>query len=219
MRKVCEIKGKKFGRLLVLRRTTNRGKRVFWKCICDCGNKVFVRSENLRYGLSKSCGCLQKEIIAKMGKENFTHKMCGTQFYKKFRGILRRCNNKNDPNYKNYGAKNLKCLWKSFEDFKNDMFESYIEHYKKFGEKQTTIDRIDNNGNYSKENCRWATPQEQNLNYSRNHLITYKGKKQTIFEWAKEMNLKYATLYMRLTKYNWSVKKSLTTPPHQRILE
>lgn len=75
-----------------------------------------------------------------------------------------RCKYKSNASYKNYGWRWIVCEWKTFEEFKDDMYESYLEHVKKFWEKQTTIDRIDANWNYCKDNCRWATYSEQNRN-------------------------------------------------------
>lgn len=91
------------------------------------------------------------------------------ELYYRFRGIKNRCQNKNQKDYHYYGGRGIKCEWKTYQDFKNDMYESYLEHKKIYGKNNTSLDRIDNNGNYCKENCRWATLKEQ-----------YKNKRNTI---------------------------------------
>ena len=109
----------------------------------------------------------KKMILAHKGK-NMKHGFCidgvSTHFYKKFENMKSRCNCKKHPSYKNYGGRGIKILWKSFKKFRDDMYESYLEHCKEFGKKNTTLDRIDNNGNYCKKNCQWATWKQQNNN-------------------------------------------------------
>jgi hypothetical protein len=101
-----------------------------------------------------------------------------------------------------------KCYWNTFLDFRDDMYESYLIHVEEFGEKQTTIDRIDNKGNYSKENCRWATYREQANNTKRNINITYNGTTLSIAEWARKLNIPRARIMKRYF-YNWPVDEML----------
>lgn len=201
----------KFGRLTVLELHSIKKGATQWLCKCQCGKKTVVGVGDLRNGHTKSCGCLHLEIINN-GKANFKHGMEGTIFFSKWAGIKRRCLNKNDKRYNNYGGRGIKVCdrWLSFINFRDDMYQSYLEHYNKFG-KNTSIDRINNNGNYEPNNCKWSTQREQCNNKNNNVLITYKGETLTIKQWANKLNISNTTLWNRLNTLHWSVKKSLTT--------
>ena len=98
------------------------------------------------------------------------------KFYQVWKNINQRCNNPKNKWFIDYWARGIKVEWNSFEEFKNDLYESYVEHIKEYGEKETTIDRIDYNGNYCKENCRWATNIEQANNTRKNVGVPVKSQ-------------------------------------------
>jgi len=159
----------RFGRLVVLKQQEKRSRwDIKCECLCDCGKFKLINSKCLRSGETKSCGCLHKEKVTKHG---FSLNYKTDRFFSIYLGIKGRCNNPNIKCYKNYGGRGIKNEWDKFEDFKNDMYESYLKHINDFGTKQTTIDRINVNKNYNKENCRWATYKEQAIN-KRKHINT-----------------------------------------------
>lgn len=165
-RKILDIQNKKFNSLRVLSFSGQDKKgNAIWMCKCDCGEIIETKTVYLRNGDVKSCGCRRKNSTIKRSTK---HGMHGTRFYFIYHGIKKRCNNKQANNYHNYGGRGIKCEWLSFNEFKKDMYRSYVAHSKKHGEKNTTIDRINNNGNYNKLNCRWATQSVQNRNTRRN---------------------------------------------------
>ena len=136
-----------------------------------------------------------------------------TRFYEIYRWMLKRCNNKNHMHYKSYWWRGIKCLWSKYEDFKKDMYESYLEHCKEYWEKNTTIDRINVDGNYCKENCRWATYSEQwyNKRFTEEekkhiHYVTVNWKEIPLPQYCRENNLNYTTLKRRIDSW-WDMKE------------
>jgi hypothetical protein len=138
------------------------------------------------------------------------HGMRKTRFYTIWARMKQRCLDKNDQAYSRYGGRGITLYvpWIEFRNFKNDMLPSYIVHNTNYGEKNTTIDRINNNGNYEPKNCRWATYSEQAKNMRTNKIIEYKGKKYILKDLARKFNIDYHCLYKRL-QLNWSLKEAL----------
>jgi len=189
---------KKFGRLIVIKPIKkNKGGLYIWLCKCDCGNTVEIVGTNLSSGNTQSCGCLQREIIR---DRNFKHGMRNFPEYRIWAGIKTRCLNKKEKDYKNYGGREIlicKRWLNSFENFYKDMGDR---------PRGTSIDRINNNGNYCPENCRWITKKEQNLNKRNNKMITYKGETKCLSKWAEKFNINYFLLWKRLNR-GWDINK------------
>jgi len=188
--------GNKYGRLTVMSRAKNVGRHVSWNCECSCGNKTVVTSNNL-LRKTKSCGCLMKERASISRK---THGMSGTRFYRIWTDIVTRTTNKNHHSYHYYGKRGIINEWSNFTSFKKEMYDSYLKHKRKKGEKNTTIDRIDPKEGYSKKNCRWATRQVQGRNRRNSLYVTFKGEKKTAKEWSKILNISYYTIRNRIKK-------------------
>lgn len=129
------------------------------------------------------------------------HWMYYTRIYKIWGNIKSRCNNPKTQQYMYYWWRWIKCLWNSFEEFYKDMWPMY--------KSWLTIDRINWNWNYCKENCRRATMKEQSNNTKRNHIVVYNSKKQNITQWANELWIKRSTLYNRIYRW-WDIKKAFT---------
>lgn len=210
---VKDITGKKFGFIKIIEFDSIRGKskHSYWKGVCVCGKEVICRGSHLRLGQIKSCGCKDRARASRWlkryassdahkGKGNpmYKHGDSKTLFFIKFQSIKQRCNDKNNPAYKTYGGRGIKFLWNSYEEFKKDMYKSFLKHSKIHGTRNTTIERIDVNGNYCKENCRWATVQEQALNRRTNHLITYEGITMSLVEWEKKLKFPYNLISKRI---------------------
>ena len=133
--------------------------------------------------------------------------MSGTPIYDVWRDIIKRTTLKTNSEYKNYGGRGIKCEWNSFEEFYKDMGDIPEGRY--------SIDRIDNNGNYSKENCRWATTKEQGNNRRTNHLLTYGGETMNTSLWAERVGIKRSTIQNRIRR-GWNIKDALTKQPQKR---
>lgn len=188
--------GQKVGRWTLLRhgKTTekNGNKHDAWFCKCDCGTEKWVKTDGLKNGRSKSCGCLKKELA----KERCTtHGRSKTKEYKSYKSMMDRCYNERHDNYRNYGGRNGRPIrvcerWHTIENFLDDAVQ--LPGYTP-GLNGLTLDRIDPDGDYSPENCRWADNLTQQNNRRDNTHIIYNGEDVTLANLARKENISYAS--------------------------
>lgn len=204
-----DINGQKFGMLTVISFAEIRRGKAFWNCKCKCGNTSIVAGDKLRSGRTKSCGCLQtkhrKEGIHK------THGMTNTKIYTIWSNMRSRCMYKGNSMYRNYGGRGITVCdeWLQFENFQLWAITSgYSEGL--------SLERIDVNGNYEPDNCKWIPLCEQSLNQRRSHMVEAFGKTQTIREWADVTGISYDTIERRLNAYGWDAEKAVSVKPHKR---
>jgi hypothetical protein len=197
-----DLTGKKFGRLTVIKyEYTTKHKKAVWSCSCLCGNIANIIGSSLMNGRTKSCGCLANEMTSKRLK---VHGMTESGEFETWCNMKARCYNPNIKQYKDWGGRGITVCQEwldSFEQFYVDMGPRPSSEY--------SIDRIDNDGNYCKENCRWATRREQGNNTRSNLLIPYGGKTQNLTDWSIELKIKYSTLAGRIGK-GWTIEEAFT---------
>lgn len=211
------ILNQKYGRLTAKKFSHVEGYSHFWLFKCDCGNEKVLKCRNVIFPSSqtKSCGCLNIELRRKMFIESNptkSHGLSKSKFYGIWKAMINRCQNKNSSTFYKYGAKGIRVCkrWRKFENFRDDMHESYLEHIKEFGEKNTSIDRIDNNKGYEKKNCRWATTKQQANNKRNNRFFFYNGKSKKLKDWSEELGIKDSKLRSRIYKYKWSIERAFS---------
>ena len=183
------------------------GKNVkYANCVCECGVKFESFLGHVKDGHTKSCGCRR---ISSAKKSFTTHGYTvGKNLhptYKTWRGIRNRCLVTTNPKFSRYGGRGIK-ICKRWMDFKNFLADMGVKPTP-----QHSIERINNNGNYSPKNCKWATTAEQSRNRRSNIWLEFKGEKMICADWAKRVGINYATLKYRI-KAGWSAEKVLCTP-------
>lgn len=204
--KFDDLTGKTFERWTVLHRGLSpRPSQVFWLCRCICGTEHTVAAGNLRSGCSVSCGCFQREDAR---ARNIKHGMRCTTMYNRWRGLLSRCLNPNEPCYHRYGGRGIKVCraWqKSFEAFYRDMGEPPVG---------AQLDRRNNDKGYNKKNCRWVTASENSRNRQNAKIVTYNGTTRPLIEWCEKLLLNYDVVARRLWK-GWTASRAFETPIRQ----
>lgn len=201
-----DLTGRKFFRLKVKGFAGLRGKRKKpqWHCECECGSLTVVQSDNLLSGHTQSCGCYSQEVrVASRTSHGYSRNRKPTPEYKSWLGLVARCNNPNSGGYESWGGRGIKVCerWMKFESFIADMGQMPGKGY--------SIERIDNNGNYSPDNCKWATRAEQCRNRRSNIIIEYRGERKVLKDWCSILGLKYHTVFARIRYYGWTVERAL----------
>lgn len=196
-----DLSGQKFGRLTVVSYSHTPAKSTsHWVCRCDCGNEVVKASALLRRGTVKSCGCLKRDF-----PNHVTHGGSRTPEYNVWAMMLRRCYEPKARTYKDYGGRGITVCgrWRDFANFWADMGPRPSPAHQ--------VERLDNDGPYSPENCRWATRSEQARNRRTTLLIDCDGESLPLCVWAERFGLPAKVVSQRLRR-GWNVEKSLTTP-------
>lgn len=192
--KLIDLSGQQFGLWSVL----DYAGASYWNCVCACGVARKVFGASLSKSKSLSCGCYA-------ASQNTRHGLSRSKVYSVWEGMKFRCSNPSSTYWHRYGGRGIKVCdrWQNFENFYADV-----------GDPPTTLHslgRIDNEGNYTPENVRWETPEQQNHNKILNHKITINGVTKTLTQWAKENELKPSTVMSRV-HYGWSDIDAVTLP-------
>lgn len=212
--KTADLTDKRFGKLLVIKREDDalsaNGKRfAMWECICDCGNVAHVKGIYLRSGDTKSCGCSKR-------KKQPVHGLCRHPLYGIYHSMISRCSNRNNSRYKTYGARGISVCdeWLGKNGFMNFYAWSISNGWSKDknGRTEQSLDRIDNNGMYSPNNCKFSTSYEQAQHTTRSHYESYKGRKMTVSQWDKECGFPKGTVSQRLRVCGMNIGEALTKP-------
>lgn len=184
-----DITGNKYNRLKVVKFAFRKGTNVYWQCKCECGTIKNLPGSRIKNGDIKSCGCLRKEVTAKMATIHGKH---GTPLYNTWKGMRGRCNSPNNGKYYAYGERGI-SICSEWEDF-----VKFEEWARSNGYREgLTIERIDVNGNYEPSNCEWIPAREQQYNKRNTVIVEINGEKKHILEWARQYNIKKNTIYGR----------------------
>lgn len=201
-RKLIDLTGQRFGRLTVISRIENVGHNTSWLCKCDCGNEKIVSGNNLRNGSTKSCGCIKN-----LG--NTKHSLCNSRIYRIYTNIHQRCYCKYSTIYKHYGGRGITIC----DEWKNDFLSFYSWAINNGYADNLTIDRIDTNGNYEPDNCRWVTMKIQNYNRRSSLKFEHNGEVYNTKQLAEKTGLTESAIQHRHER-GWTVSEIVDTPTH-----
>ena len=215
---VNDIVGLRFGRLTVVsyshktKRKTRKGFDHYYNCKCDCDNNCLVERSSLKFGNTKSCGCVKTEKLIKRNSETARYNGESRSKYARLlrihRSMCRRCYNESDESYMHYGGRGIKVC----DEWLNDYFSFRNWSINNGYSDNLSIDRIDVNGNYEPSNCRWATDKEQGNNKRNNKMIEYKGEVKTLSEWCDELDIEYFRTKARLNTCHMTPEQAFELP-------
>jgi hypothetical protein len=194
-----DYSGRKFGRLTAIKKVIS-GKRGCYLCVCECGNETTVRGDSLTSGKTRSCGCLPKDVNVHV---HSTHGDSKSRIYKIYKKMISRCYNKNNDRYHMYGDRGIKVCAEWLDRYETFKEWSIKNNYSD----NLTIDRIDNDGDYAPDNCRWTTNIIQSNNTSRNIYVEYKGETKTLAQWCRELDYPYASTRALLAKGDKTIEE------------
>ncbi len=195
-----DLTGQRFGRLVVVSQAETKNQQVRWNCVCDCGEPKITRGHTLRHGKCRSCGCLLSTNRRKHGGTS-------RRLYRVWSAMRGRCSNPKNMGYHNYGGRGISVCdewqeYKAFEDWADAHgYASDLE-----------IDRIDVDGNYEPENCRFVTRKENARNLRTTVWTTYRGNRVSLSDLAEITGIHNQTLRRRIVKLGWSGDKAADTP-------
>lgn len=210
MKRINLTEGQRFGRLTYVDEAPSRPRLRRVMCKCDCGVLKSLLLNDVWHGKTKSCGCLNRELVSKRCK---THGRSGTPLYQVWGSMVERCTDSCSRSYPRYGGRGIFVCedWLKFENFLRDMGERPDDGTR------YTIERINNNLGYSKENCKWATYGEQANNHSANVSMNFDVRTQNLTQWCRELNIPVGAMIHRM-RAGWSTEEAFTTPhpsPHR----
>lgn len=210
-----DLTGRIFGRWHVLKRVSNKRygstTRTAWLCQCECGTQREVLANALLREKSLSCGCYKEELSHVARTHGDARRSGRTPEFQAWTNMRSRCLNPNTPKWKNHGGRGITICpqWDSYEQFLTDMGRRpTVKH---------SLDRIDNDGPYSPENCRWATDAEQTQNMRKNRYITFQGRTQILALWAREYNIHPSAFHARFS-LGWPMERIISTPVRFRTV-
>ena len=191
-----DLTGQRFGFLTVISRNERKSDVTYWNCVCDCGKETVVSRPSLIQGRTRSCGCYHNKMCAeRIAKIRTTHGMTNTRLYTVWVSMKARCLNTKNKRYEQYGGRGIKICedWKSFEPFRDWALENGYND-------NLSIERIDVDGNYDPQNCKWIPMSDQAKNTRSNRRVTINGETRILSEWSRISGIKAHTIRHRIIK-------------------